>query len=49
MRAAPAASTHKFAPGAHTEPLVTDKTTTSRDVSLGVRWNQADIRPAHAL
>jgi hypothetical protein len=39
----------QFARVAHTELLVIDKTTTSRVFSLGVGWNRADIRSAHAL
>jgi hypothetical protein len=39
---------HEFAPVAHLEPPVTDKTTTQRDVFRRARWNQAN-RLVHCL
>jgi L-arabinose isomerase len=40
---------HDFAEIARTELLVLDKTTTPRDFTLQVRWNQAYYRLAQGL
>ncbi|MEB0002815.1 hypothetical protein QN357_07705 [Cryobacterium sp. RTC2.1] len=40
---------HDFAAIARTELLVTDKTTTLRDFTRSVRWNQAYYRLAQGL
>ncbi|WEO79417.1 hypothetical protein BJQ94_01840 [Cryobacterium sp. SO2] len=48
-RLADAAHPHDFSRDAHTELLLIEKTTTLRDSTRAVRWNQADHRLAHGL